>query len=237
MKSFFETSGKLFSKASKVKYFLNQSKNINHEIENLNLDYVYFPLSYQPEATTLSYGDEYDDQLLAIEKIDKIIPKNWKILVKEHPYQIDQFYRGNLFYERIKLIKSVIMIPAKKFENEDLIKKSKFVSTVSGNTGWESIRMLKQVLLFGRPWYLSLPGVVNINEFKNLDDFLALSWDLKDIKYKIEDLSQKMGDGLINLDYLNSKDIFNDFKVIAYNNEDNVDKIINSIKKIISSIS
>ena len=84
MKSFFEISGKLFSKASKVKFFLNQSNNINYALKNLNLDYVYFPLSYQPEATTLSYGDEYDDQLLAIEKIDKIIPKNWKILVKEH---------------------------------------------------------------------------------------------------------------------------------------------------------
>ena len=57
-------------------------------------------MSFQPEATTLSYGDEYDDQILAIEQIDKIIPDNWKILVKEHPFHSDPFYRGNLFYER-----------------------------------------------------------------------------------------------------------------------------------------
>ena len=84
-----------------------------------------------------------------------------------------------------------------------MIKKSQFVSTVTGNTGWESIRLLKPVLVFGRPWYLTCPGVKNIDQLDNLADFIKMKWSLQDIKEHIEKLSLKMGDGLINRDYLN----------------------------------
>lgn len=232
IKSFFDTSSKLYMKATREKFIINSVKILNHNFSHLDIKYVYFPLSFQPEATTLSYGDEYDDQILAIEKLDKIIPNDWKILVKEHPYHSDPFYRGNLFYTRLKLIKSVVFISTTKFTNEDLINKSKFVSTVSGNSGWESIRLLKPVLLFGRPWYLTCPGVININEFVNLDNLLSMNWSLKDIKKHIEKLSLKMGEGLINRDYLNAQDIFNDFTVTKYDKNKNIENVMDSIKKI-----
>ena len=235
IKSFFETSSKLYMKATREKFKMNSIKVLNKNFRNLNSKYVYFALSFQPEATTLSYGDEYDDQILAIEKIDKIIPNNWSILVKEHPYHSDPFYRGNLFYERLKLIKSVTIIPTTTFSNEDLIINSQFVSTVTGNTGWESIRLLKPVLVFGRPWYLTCPGVKNIDQLDNLADFIKMKWSLQDIKDHIEKLSLKMGDGLINRDYLNAKDIFNGFKITKYNKDKNIDNILSSISKIMEN--
>ena len=99
VKSFFETSGKLWTKASGTLFNLNKNIHFSSKFKNLNFDYVYFPLSYQPEATTLAFGDEWDDQLLAIEKISKIIPEKWKILVKEHPYQWEGAYRGELYFQ------------------------------------------------------------------------------------------------------------------------------------------
>ena len=235
IKSFFETSSKLYMKATREKFKINSILVLNKNFNNLNIKYVYFAMSFQPEATTLSYGDEYDDQILAIEKIDKIIPSDWSILVKEHPFHSDPFYRGNLFYERLKLIKSVTIIPTTKFSNDDLIKNSQFVSTVTGNTGWESIRLLKPVLVFGRPWYLTCPGVKNIDQLDNLGDFIKMKWSLKDIKDHIEKLSLKMGDGLINRDYLNAKDIFNDFKITKYNKDKNIDNIFRSVCKIMEN--
>lgn len=235
IKSFFETSSKLYTKATREKYKINSIRILNKNFNKLNIEYVYFAMSFQPEATTLSYGDEYDDQILAIEQIDKIIPDNWKILVKEHPFHSDPFYRGNLFYERLKLIRSVTTIPTTKFSNYDLINKSQFVSTVTGNTGWESIRLLKPVLVFGRPWYLTCPGVKNIDQLHNLADFIKMKWSLQDIKEHIEKLSLKMGDGLIHRDYLNAKDIFNDFKITKYNKDKNIDNILSSISKIMEN--
>ena len=51
----------------------------------------------------------------------------------------------------------------------------------------------------------------------------------------IEKLSLKMGDGLINRDYLNAKDIFNDFKITKYNKDKNIDNIFSSICKIMEN--
>jgi len=235
IKSFYETSGKLYVKASKVLHKENKQKFFSAKLKNLELNFVYFPLSYQPEATTLAFGDEWDDQLLAIEKISQIIPKNWKILVKEHPYQWETFYRGELFFQRLKSIKQAVLIDNHSFSSEELIVNSKFVSTVSGNSGWEAIRFLKPALLFGRPWYLTCPGVTHIDEVKNYNTIINKEWSLSNIEEHIINLSKKMGNGLITLDYLNSKDIFNDFKVTKYDEDENINNVVQSFLKIIKS--
>ena len=235
IKSFFETSGKLWIKASSVLYNKNKANLFSFKLKDLNFNYVYFPLSYQPEATTLAFGDEWDDQLLAIEKISTIIPNDWKIIVKEHPYQWEGVYRGELHFQRLKSINQLCLIDNKSFTSEDLILNSKFTATVSGNSGWEAIRYLKPVLLFGRPWYLTCPGVTHINDASNINEIIDKKWSLQDIQNHVINLTKKMGDGLITLDYLNSKDMFNDYKVSKYDFDENIEKIVNSFLKIIKS--
>tara|TARA_B100001250_G_C19809936_1_gene795247 strand:+ start:2377 stop:3843 length:1467 start_codon:yes stop_codon:yes gene_type:complete len=235
IESFFKTSIKLYVKATSSLYKINKQKNFNAKVKNLNFNYVYFPLSYQPEATTLAFGDEWDDQLLAIEKISNLIPENWKIVVKEHPFQIEGMYRGELFFKRLKLNHQVLLIDNSTYTSEELIINSKFVSTVSGNSGWESIRLLKPVLLFGRPWYLSCPGITHINNFVGLNSLFDKAWTIKDIENHIVSLSKKMGYGLLTLDYLKSKDIFNNFQLTEYNEDKNIESFVNSLCKIIKS--
>ena len=41
--------------------------------------YVYFPLHVQPEMTTDTLGGIYEDQLLALERLDRILPDDWCI--------------------------------------------------------------------------------------------------------------------------------------------------------------
>ena len=58
---------------------------------------------------------------------------------------------------------------------------------------------------------------------------------IKNIEEHISNMTKKMGDGLITLDYLNSKDMFNDYKTSKYNYDENIEKIVNSFLKIIKN--
>lgn len=60
----------------------NMLKKYSRKID-LNLKYVYFPLHLQPEMTTSVLGGIYSDQVLAIERLAKIIPSDWYIYVKK----------------------------------------------------------------------------------------------------------------------------------------------------------
>ena len=195
-------------------------------------NFVYFPLAYQPESTTLAYSPKYDDQVIAIEKLLKYLPSNWKVLVKEHPYQDNYNYRSIKFFERIKNNSKVILINSNT-KNEILFKKCKFVATLTGNSGWEAIRFGKKALLFGNPWYLNCPGVFHIDNLRDIKQILSTKFSLKDIKNYIENLTMKMGDGLINHDYLNGEDMFTNFKNNNYNLKTELKKFANSLTKIL----
>ena len=128
---------------------------------------------------------------------------------------------------------SKIILINSNTKNEILLRKCKFVATLTGNSGWEAIRFGRPVLLFGSPWYLKCPGAYHINDLKNIKQILSIRFTLKDIKKYIENLTRKMGDGLINNDYLNAQDMFTNFKNNNYNLKLEVKKFSNSLNKIL----
>lgn len=218
-----------------IKYEKNGLKKNNYYFKKIRLfpkNFIYFPLAYQPESTTLAFSPEYDDQILAIEKLLKYLPSNWKVLVKEHPYQNNYSYRSIKFFERIVNNSKIILINSNT-KNEILLRKCKFVATLTGNSGWEAIRFGRPVLLFGSPWYLKCPGAYHIDDLKNINQILSIRFTLEDIKKYIENLTRKMGDGLINNDYLNARDMFTNFKNNNYNLKLEVKKFSNSLNKIL----
>ena len=142
------------------------------EFENTDIDldckFVYFPLQLQPELTTSAIGKTYSDQLLAIEKLSRLLTDDYSIFVKENPKQGGQM-RGSYFLNRLDRIGKIRLLPSYA-NTHKLLDKCQFVATITGTVGWEAIRKGKKVLVFGIPWYRNLTGVISFREDLTLEE-------------------------------------------------------------------
>ena len=141
-----------------------------------DLNYVYFPLHFEPERTTLSDGDFFHDQFLALVHLRNILPDNITIIIKEHPsqfYMSDKGSRGRspLIYNLFKKIKG-IKIAGVEISTVKLIRNSKFVSTITGTVALESAIIGKPALTFGSTWYDGCPNIYNWHNNISYDDIV-----------------------------------------------------------------
>ena len=188
LEDFWKNSKELFSNSSTLKISreiellkgdirkFNLLKIYNSKCKNivLNKKFIYFPLHYQPEATTYPFGNYFIDQINAIKLLSAHIPDDCEIYVKEHPdtfnigresWVIGDFSRDKNFYEELAAIKKVYLVGL-NINTLELINKSFAISTIAGAVGLESIIQNKPVFLFGNPWYKNCEGVY---EFTNHD--------------------------------------------------------------------
>lgn len=136
--------------------------------------YVYFPLHVQPEMTTDTLGGIYEDQLLALERLDRILPDDWCIYVKENPAQ-SYYKRNEEFFLRLGMIRKAILVPPDT-DTYELIEDSGFVATITGTAGWEAITAGKRCLCFGYAWYRSLAGVIAYRPDITIYDILSFDF-------------------------------------------------------------
>jgi len=148
-------------------YYIKQIK-LNHKLPK---KYIYFLLPYQPECTNLPQGGIFHDIFLVISMLSKNIPKDWKILVKEHPLQFKNdtnlygfIGRDINFYRRLLQIEKVILVDDLKEDHFNLIDNSKFVALINGTAGWEALIRNKKVIIFGEVFYSHAPNVFRINK-------------------------------------------------------------------------
>ena len=157
----------------------NLIKEFNKNYETINLDskYIYFALHFEPEKTTNPDGGEFHDQAIALAKLRELVPDGIDIFVKEHPthfYQPERGSRGRspLLYDYISNIDGVKLVP-KETNSIELIKKSIFVSTITGSVSFESAIMGKQSLIFGDAWFHGLPNVTLWNSNLAYEDIIT----------------------------------------------------------------
>ena len=156
---------------------LRKSLYKNQQIIDLNTNYVYFPLHYEHERTTNPDGGFYHDQFIALQALRKFIPNEIKIFVKEHPSQINISERGSrgrspLFYDLIKNIKNTRLINM-DHNSVELIKKSKFVATITGTVVLEAALHGVRGLSFGSTWYNGCPNITSYTDELNYDHFIS----------------------------------------------------------------
>jgi hypothetical protein len=146
-----------FQKHTLTKYY----KNISIK-PNLKIKYLYFPLHFQPEATTNPLGGIFMDQFMAIKLIQSLLPKDVLLYVKEHPT-----------YWRSDLVEGMHLVRSKKkyqeiFELEnvhfvditsnpyELILNSLGVITITGTVAFEAFGFNKPAIVLGNYFYNQL---------------------------------------------------------------------------------
>lgn len=121
--------------------------------ENYSYPYVYFPLHYDPEASTMVFAPKFANQLSLIEQIARSLPAGFKLLVKEHIPNTGRRPKG--FYEKIKQIPDVVLVSPFE-DNFRLIQNANLVATITGTAGWEAILLKKPCIVFGENQYSHL---------------------------------------------------------------------------------
>lgn len=99
-------------------------------------------------------------QLYAIKILSSVLPKNWKIYVKEHPDQFKIYYshknhlnhidhfRSMSFYSQIELFKNVKFIKMST-NSKELIKHVKAICYINGSVFLKAILAKKPIIIFG----------------------------------------------------------------------------------------
>jgi hypothetical protein len=132
---------------------------------DLDAPYVFVPLHFQPEASTYPMGWDFIDQELMIRLLAALVPKGWRILVKEHLVTFDPGRRSEMsrlpdFYRELAAIDNVDLVPM-ELESFAMIDRARCVATITGTVGLEALIRGKPVITFGPAWYAACPGVLD----------------------------------------------------------------------------
>jgi hypothetical protein len=182
-------------KASFLKfvYSIICDRNLNEE------NYIFLPLHMQPEKTTMPMGGIYDDQEYLINLLLECLPKNVKLIIKDHKSQyVNKFIRWGFRYRSLKLFIEWYKNPKVKiapinWNTYDLLDNSLAVATITGTVGLEAIARNKPVLLFGSPWYRDHKSLIKIISKKHLKDNIneLLKNKLRKVIYNFENNSDE----------------------------------------------
>ncbi|MDB0055998.1 hypothetical protein N9Z45_00015 [Akkermansiaceae bacterium] len=191
--------GGVFQKqAGRIAYSKRYQKEVVATVD-FEKKYVYFPLQLQPELTTSILGNEFSDQLLALEKLSSIIPDDWHIYAKENPKQGFQ-QRGNFFFERFNRIPNCHYIGT-EVGTYDLMAKCQFVASITGTACWESVSGGKPALIFGNVWFKTLPGVVSWHSDLTLNEIIGPKIDHSELEATYSSVMSKTIPGIVDIVY------------------------------------
>ena len=205
----------IFFKKIKFQFkYIYYKKKLNKILKYHNADYtkkyIYLPLHFQPEASTMPLANLFSDQLLIIEYLSFCLPKNTFLYIKEHK-------RKSLLWYDLERLEKILKNPYIKFVNTncssvDLTKNSSIVATASGSTGFEALFNNKFVLVFGNIFYEKSPNVYKVSTLENLkrniDDILGGKVKFDQIGFNIflKKIEEYVIEGYSDLRYeINSK--------------------------------
>jgi len=121
--------------------------------------YVYYPLHYQPEASTIVCAQKYEKQLFYIDSWAKSLPADTVLYVKEHYAVLG--HRDPHFYVELKKYPNVVLIDPWE-SSRKLIQNCVAMTTLTGTAGWEAMLLRKPVFIGGNVYFDNAPCVVKV---------------------------------------------------------------------------
>lgn len=140
--------------------------------------YVYFPLHFQPEASTSSKGRHYVEQREAVAMVAASLPPGWRLLVKEHPHQFRRLYpRPRNFYKSLTNIPNTALIHH-TFPGESLVDSSEGVVAISHASSAISAWLKgRRVVILGDSNLLGAPRILFPQHVHELKQFWLNEWN------------------------------------------------------------
>ncbi len=159
-------------------YRYKRSKKYYHKAD-FTKKYVYFPLHYQPENSTLMCAPKYEKQQYYIDSIAKSLPADTYLYVKEHYTLVGN--RELSFYKEMRKYPNVVVISPWE-SSRDLILHAESVVTLTGTVGFEAMLLRKPVLCSGNVLFDMAPGVVKENDPYQKYTLFMKNWKQPDRK-------------------------------------------------------
>jgi hypothetical protein len=130
---------------------------------------AFYPLHYEPEAVTLycSYFNYDQDHL--IRDILRCLPENYILVVKEHPNQPGALLE-NRFLSIRKDFPNLFLLPS-EIPSRKIISECDILLTLGSSAGYEALAIGKRVINFGKVYYDSFEGVINIETKQELYNY------------------------------------------------------------------
>jgi capsule polysaccharide modification protein KpsS len=141
-------------------------KNI-FEKSNPKDKYFFFPLQYEPEASTLVLATYYSNQLATIKNIAFTLPFPYKLYLKEHPGSIGT--RLDSFYQELKNIPNVVLLSSEE-STPEIVAGARGVITVTSTVGMEAALSGKPVYVLGNVFYSYHPLCKKVMNFRDLKE-------------------------------------------------------------------
>lgn len=212
---------KIFFLKNKRKNFYNSLKFIN---DISDLDFYFYPLHVDPEASTSVLAPEWIDQLDLIKKIRINMPAQKQLLVKEHPAMIG--YRDESFYKRISRIPGVSFVKT-DIDSFKLISYASLTVTITGTAAFEASLLKRNSFQFGKTNFSDLPGIHCFNgDIETLNEQFKLAED--NDKFDENSLIHKLA-----FNFANSMDL--DY-ISAWRGEKNEDNLVSNYSEYLEKV-
>ncbi|MCB1510963.1 MAG: hypothetical protein KDJ36_08660, partial [Hyphomicrobiaceae bacterium] len=133
--------------------------------------FAYFPLHYEPEASTLVSAPWHTDQTAVIEQAAKALPAGWVLAVKEHVPMLGRRPQG--FYDRLAAMPKVVLI-SPYADSFALNRAARLTVTITGTAGLEAVLLQKPVVFLGAsPMHILDRGYIYCPDTNRLGDAIS----------------------------------------------------------------
>jgi hypothetical protein len=135
-----------------VRQFINRKITGNIYSDRIpDVEFIYFPFHVQLDVQLTIRNPEYLDQLSFVGYLSQVLPKRYKLVIKEHPASIGGF---NPFVLRKIINENNNVILLNPMVNTyDIIGKSSAIVTINSKVGAEALAMGKPIACMGHGFY------------------------------------------------------------------------------------
>lgn len=146
-----------------------------------NSSYILFALHKQPEASVDVIGRYYENQRQVILNFWRILPPNWKIIIKEHTNAIGD--RSIDFYNDLKSFPNIILVEAQT-DSHELINRAQAVVSISGTIAYEAALLGKPSIILAPVFFRSLSfcKYISWRDIENINDLESFISEIKNKK-------------------------------------------------------